>query len=197
MQKISKGLFLGCIIGGEAVGMLLMFVGLVLFIVAGVMAAASDGDMSSVNWGLVGAGVVLFIVAMMFTFLAAIFGYILLYRSWKAIQDGQPRTTPGKAIGFLFIPFFNFYWIFIAYWGWAKDFNAYVASRGLAVPKVQEGLFLAFPILVLCSAVPYLGSLAGLAVIVVYIMLCNAMINSVNGLVASHGSPQQTVAVVQ
>jgi hypothetical protein len=41
--------------------------------------------------------------------------YTTLYRAWKCLQPGGlARTTPGKAIGFLFIPFFNLYWIFQA-----------------------------------------------------------------------------------
>src|SRR5262249_1193601 len=48
---------------------------------------------------------------------------ILIYKAWDLIQDGRPQTTPGKAVGFLFIPFFNLYWIFIAFRGLAEDLN--------------------------------------------------------------------------
>jgi len=42
---------------------------------------------------------------------------ILLYRAWDNIQDAhfQTSATPGQAVGNLFIPFYNLYWIFIAY----------------------------------------------------------------------------------
>jgi len=52
--------------------------------------------------------------------------YILVYKLWQVIQDGFARTNPGKAVGFLFIPFFNFYWWFVAFFGLSKDQNAYI-----------------------------------------------------------------------
>jgi hypothetical protein len=45
--------------------------------------------------------------------------YIILYRSWKVIQDGYAHTTPGNAVGMCFVPFYNFYWIFQAFPGLA------------------------------------------------------------------------------
>src|SRR6266852_5492001 len=40
----------------------------------------------------------------------------LWYRMWSAIQDGHARTTPGKAVGLMFVPLFNVYWMFVAFW---------------------------------------------------------------------------------
>jgi hypothetical protein len=103
-----------------------------------------------------------------------------IYR--QAIQDGQPRTTPGKAVGFLFIPFFNLYWMFMAYWGWAKDCNAYISSKGLSVAPLPEKLYLAYPIIILSSGIPYVGSVTALASIVVFIIICVQMIDTVNAI---------------
>ena len=47
--------------------------------------------------------------------LALIFKCILLYRLWRLVPPEEAATTPGKAVGFLFIPLFNLYWNFIAY----------------------------------------------------------------------------------
>jgi hypothetical protein len=52
--------------------------------------------------------------------------YILLYKFWKIIQDGFAKTTPGKAVGYSFIPFFNFYWLFIAMGSLAGELNHYI-----------------------------------------------------------------------
>ena len=46
---------------------------------------------------------------------------VLLYKAWKVIPAAHARTTPGRAVGFLFIPCFNLYWIFQAFYGWAQD----------------------------------------------------------------------------
>jgi len=187
MQKLSKGLYLGWIIGGEVAGIIFITVGVIILIAAGVMAGITEGKFSGVNMGLIGAGIFFFLLGITATIIAAIFGFILLYKAWQAIQDGQPRTTPGRAVGFLFIPFFNLYWMFVAYWGYAKDFNLYVQSKGLNPSQLPEGLFLAFPIVSLCSGIPYLGSIAGMAAIVIYIIICNQMIDATNSIYASKG----------
>ena len=68
---------------------------------------------------------------------------VLIYRLWQAIQDGHARTSPGKAIGFLFIPAFNFYWLFQVFWGFSRDYNRFVSRHSLPASKLPEGLFLA------------------------------------------------------
>ena len=88
------------------------------------------------------------VLAMLPVPVGAIAMLVLWYKMWAAIQDGHARTTPGMAIGLLFIPIFQIYWVFQVLWGWAKDYNAYTARHGLtSAPKMPEGLFLAYIIL--------------------------------------------------
>ena len=49
-----------------------------------------------------------------------VFLCMLIYQYWKLIPADNALTTPGKAVGFLFIPGFNFYWGFVALWGLGK-----------------------------------------------------------------------------
>jgi hypothetical protein len=70
---------------------------------------------------------------------AYIFMFMLLYQLWKLIPADMARTTPGKAVGFLFIPFFNFYWMFIAWRGLAQDMNTTLEQRNVPC-QVNEGL---------------------------------------------------------
>jgi hypothetical protein len=51
---------------------------------------------------------------------------VLLARCWGTIQDGVTGISTGKAIGFLFIPFFNFYWVFQAFHGLSREMNRFV-----------------------------------------------------------------------
>ena len=60
-----------------------------------------------------------------------VFWCILLYRQWSLLQGHGARTTPGKAVGFLFIPFYSFYWYFVAYAGLATDTNNYLNKAGI------------------------------------------------------------------
>ncbi len=53
-------------------------------------------------------------VSLLFGIPAMIFWCMWLHRSWSAVPPEHRSTTPGRAVGFLFIPFFNLYWIFRA-----------------------------------------------------------------------------------
>jgi hypothetical protein len=78
--------------------------------------------------------------------IASILNLITLSRAWSCLQHSTPRTTPGKAVGFLFIPFFNLYWLFQAYYGLAKDWNRIMSQHpNLArMPRISEGLALTY-----------------------------------------------------
>jgi hypothetical protein len=85
---------------------------------------------------------------------------------WKILPLELARTTPGKAVGFLFIPIFNFYWYFPAIWGWAKDFNSFLRKRQIDSQRAPEEMGLAIAIFwVINSVVGPISSFAGVPVI--------------------------------
>lgn len=55
----------------------------------------------------------------------------LLWRSWGLLQGRGARTTPGMAVGLLFVPLFNLYWGFVAIHGLSQDLRRYSAAHGL------------------------------------------------------------------
>jgi hypothetical protein len=63
--------------------------------------------------------------------------FVLLYKFWQIVQDGHASTTPEKAVGYSFIPFFNFYWIFRVYIGLDNDFNRYIRTHFNQQPDVK------------------------------------------------------------
>ncbi len=159
IKACSYGLWLGSIIAP--------FVLLIIGIIAMVGAAAtstpsSDGQMDNASAAGIGIGGILIGIAYILLIVNQIFTLINIYRAWACLQPGAPRTTPGKAIGFMFIPFFNIYWIFVAIGGLPKDWNRICASyEGLeSAPRMSEGLFLAY---LICSIVP-LGAPAALVI---------------------------------
>ena len=83
--------------------------------------------------------------------LGQIFGMINLYRAWFCLSRAGATVSPGLAVGLLFVPFFNFYWLFRAYFGFAREWNFltqyYEDTR--RAPRMSEGLFLAFCIVIL------------------------------------------------
>lgn len=87
-------------------------------------------------------------------FVLSIVMMVFIYRMWSAINDGQTKPSPGAALGFMFIPFFSLYWVFVVYPGWASRYNAYAQRNGIQVPQVGAGLFIAA---LLCGWIPLVG----------------------------------------
>ena len=74
-------------------------------------------------------------VAMAATAAATICHYVLIYRYWQLIPPELAATTPGRAVGFLFITLFNIYWGFIAFGALGRGF---ARLTGEAVPGVEK-----------------------------------------------------------
>jgi len=103
-----------------------------------------------------------------------------IYRMWAAIQDGHARTSPGRALGFLFIPIYQFYWVFQAFPGFAKDFNSYAARHSLNVPRLSPGLFTAYAILCIVAMLPWLDVLLSPAIVIVGLVMVSRVCDAVN-----------------
>lgn len=78
--------------------------------------------------------------------LSSVFLLMNFYRAWSCLRAGAPRTTPGQAVGMLFIPFYNLYWMFVAIAGLPKDWNRIVASYDdlQTAPRMSESTFLMY-----------------------------------------------------
>src|SRR5262249_57568410 len=68
---------------------------------------------------------------------------LLVCGGWGVIEDGGARTSPPVAVGLLFTPFFNLYWLFVAYFGLALDTNSYAERHEIRIRPVNHGLALA------------------------------------------------------
>lgn len=139
-------------------------------VVAGVGAAmAQRGDGTPI---VAMIGGLLLVIGLAALVAGMVFGMILLYRAWAIIQPHGARTTPGKAVGFLFIPFFNFYWMFVAYRGLLLDFTALGARAGIAMqPKVGLATATCVLLLVGMIPIPIVNMLIQLAYTVLFFMV--------------------------
>ena len=108
--------------------------------------------------------------------------FTLIRKMWASIQDGHARTTPGKAIGFLFIPFFNLYWIFQVWGGFPKDYNNYVERHRLQVPLLASGIYIAYAVLILLSVIPFLNILTVIIGYFVFLMITARTCDAINNL---------------
>ncbi|MBN2494175.1 MAG: hypothetical protein JXR96_06270 [Deltaproteobacteria bacterium] len=131
---------------------------------------------------------------------AAIFLLVLIYKMWQSIQGPQARTTPGRAVGFCFIPFYNFYWIFQATYGFARDYNALAETREPEVLRLSGFPYLALPIVILAEfiiayTIPVLSLLANLAHIVVLLVFAASACDAINRLAGEPGPAAETTAI--
>ncbi len=106
---------------------------------------------------------VIFILSALIPFIwGTVLTLMYLYRCWLIVYsstNGNCRTSPGQAVGFLFIPFFNLYWYFVAYSEWAKTYN-FEAARHNWNNRVSEGIFLTYCILNIVCSIPVINYLA-------------------------------------
>lgn len=123
-------------------------------------------------WICLAAGIPLsFVVIGLAGIIASVVFYcLILHKCWSLIPTDLAKTTPSKAVGFLFIPFFNLYWNFVAYYGLAQAINIETRRKKISDKKVNEGLCIAYCILICCTIIPYVGVLASIAAIVIWII---------------------------
>lgn len=137
-KPASFSLWLWTILGGY-----LLLIPAITLIIMGSKAQEASGGSVGIAQTL---GLVLIFAAPLCIFFSFIIFYIYVYRGWRCLQAGSPRTTPGQAIGFLFIPFFNIYWAFQAFNGFAQDWNRIVSGYDdlRDAPRMNETVFLMF-----------------------------------------------------
>lgn len=76
-----------------------------------------------------------------------VFTTMFHYKCWDAMPAGFARLAPGKAAGYLFIPFFSLYWAFPSIGGLGADCAACAKSKGLRGVNYLRGLGLTLAIL--------------------------------------------------
>ena len=116
-----------------------------------------------------------------FLIAAAVFCSILHYKCWAAVPQQYRCTTPARAIGFLFIPFYNFYWAFIT---WPKLVDGLV-SAGFKLPSSARHLAIVNAVVFVCSMtiglIPGFDLLATIAQLVIFILLYRQLVAAING----------------
>ncbi|MGE4552878.1 MAG: DUF4339 domain-containing protein [Desulfovibrionaceae bacterium] len=76
-------------------------------------------------------------------------GYgVFAYRAWGALRPNGGRTEPGLAVLLLFVPLFNFYWIFVVLLGLVRASNARDRVLGLDRRGGRRPLGRALPVAV-------------------------------------------------
>ncbi len=121
-------------------------------------------------------------------FLVLIPAYItwgrLHYLCWQALPERFRATSPAQAVGFMFIPFFNFYWGFISFTKLARGFNDLRAEHPELAMRNLEGLGIAKAILFVCvwtvAFIPGLNSVFGLSDLIIFILFYRGIVANAN-----------------
>ena len=129
MKYLSKSLFFWTYLVAELIGY--------PFMVSALIASEGKFELEYLSHLLIGELLLIY---------CGILVLVLVHKMWKIIPFNLSRTTPGKAVGFMIIPLYNFYWVFTAIWGWTVDYNNYMRERQSERLKVSEGLGLAISI---------------------------------------------------
>jgi hypothetical protein len=112
-------------------------------------------------------GLIFILVASILIIITFVIFYIILYRIWKFVIEKEHKLgmtpsipTAGQAVGFLFIPLFNIYWIFRALGKLPVEINL-VAKRYDVQKTVQDNLGYIIGILALIGFIPIVGYVTG------------------------------------
>jgi tRNA A-37 threonylcarbamoyl transferase component Bud32 len=119
----------------------------------------------------------------LFWLIATFFWAILHYRCWQVLPSKHRATSPGKALGFLFIPFFNFYWAFVSFPKLADGYNALRREKGQAPDPVMKVLGVAYAVhFIICWTIawyPLIGLGACIIETVLFLLFYQRVVNSV------------------
>lgn len=96
---------------------------------------------------------------------------IVHYHSWAMLPPKVATTTPGKAVGFLFIPVFHFYWVFVSFYNLASDANRTLEALKVKNQRVNPGIGTGLAISWILMSFPEIWPLAVVASIVMTLLL--------------------------
>jgi hypothetical protein len=77
--------------------------------------------------------------------------FVIIYKAWQAVQHEGIRCTADQAVAYCGIPGWNFYWIFPAFKGLAREMNDVLGKENIAAEPVSEETALWFNIMILAA----------------------------------------------
>jgi len=148
-------------------------------------------------------GLVFIFVSSILIIITFVLFYIILYRVWKFViaKEHELGITPsipsaGQAVGYLFIPLFNIYWLFKGIGKLPVDINL-VAKKYDTQKVVQDNLGYIIAILALIGFIPIVGYITGainfLILLPIFIARC---IEVCELIISSDVTPDKTTEII-
>ena len=97
-------------------------------ITIGILTSDMDHRSKHINTTVLDMVFLFFFVPAIAAYLSCYFFYI--YRLWEEVPREFAQTTPGMAAGLSLVPFFSWYWMFVALGGLYQDMNKAMESYG-------------------------------------------------------------------
>ncbi len=178
MKIIPKGSYLVGIYGAYFLMFAMLVVGFIVMVNAGVY-----GNPYYMDEEMMLVAVVVMLIGFIPGVVSIVMWCILTHKLWATIQGPSSRTTPGQAVGLMFVPFFNIYWMFQIIWGWSVDYNKHINEKNIVVPPVSEGVGLAWCVLGCVGIIPFVGYLTMIPQLVLMIVFHSQSIDAANALI--------------
>lgn len=135
--------------------------------------------------------VIFLLIAIVGAIIVAIFYLMNLQNLLKQISTANRKVEPGN-VWLMLIPLFNLIYPFILYPKITDSVKSEMESRGMAEQSdYGRGIGIALPILGLCGIIPFLGVLASIANLVLFIIFWVKMADYKNKLM--HSSPGEGI----
>ncbi|MBN1881175.1 MAG: hypothetical protein JW885_03295 [Deltaproteobacteria bacterium] len=172
IERMNKTFFMGAFLSPVIVPVI---------IIAFSLFQAATGINRQLDEGLFVPIAILYVIFMFIMFI------LFHYRMWAAVYDERVKTSPGMAVFLLFVPIYNFIWIFKFYFGFVQHYNENVERYGqnTGVKPIEGYAFFAMPILSVMGAILEFVEAGAMSIIVnilIYIVFlvvvwqtCNAV----------------------
>jgi hypothetical protein len=131
--------------------------GILAFVASGGISAALDNDTGA------SIGAIFSIIGMLAFGAYFITALMWLYKSWEMLpaharmSGNGTMVSPGQAIGFLFVPFYNLYWYFVCSAGMCTAYDRVLQSYG-STKRAPRGLAITAAIF---QVIPYVNLVLG------------------------------------
>lgn len=129
-------------------------------------------------------GLILILLYLPIAITSTVLWAILHYKCWKAIPERFRSISAGRAVGFMFIPLFNFYWVFVSFTRLADDLASWQRSMGYSNPTRVKGLAVTHGILFVLSftlgLIPGIDILLMISMLIIFIILYSALVGAIN-----------------
>ena len=111
---------------------------------------------------------------------ALVFFFVILYKAWGLMQKEEVRGHPDKMVAFCFIPGWNFYWVFPAIRGLAKEINDTLDKENIPAERINLDMVTWMLICLFGSAIT--AGISLIPFIVFWVIYTNKVMNAYNAI---------------